>query len=381
MPKRRAHGEGSIRQRPDGRWEARYTEPETGKRRSVYGDTQRACRDALRAVLRRLDEGKPAQDSRETLRSFLHTWLETVVKPKRAHKTYVSYAERVRLDINPHLGELQLQALTPKRVQTWMAGLAAEVDERGKPRLSARTVEYDHSILRNALNVALKWGLVSRNVAALADAPSVERGKADAYTPEEAQRLIESVAGTRWEAFYRLALGLGLRMGELIGLRWRDIDLERGRLTVARSKTRKGERTINMPDFLVDTLHEHRVLQERDRELLPKDWNPDGLVFPSEAGTRLWEGNLRGTFKRHLRAAGLRPIRFHDLRHTCASYLLNEGVPLKQVSDILGHAQTSTTTEIYWHIANETQRGALDKVRGLVGNKRRSGSGSGSNDT
>lgn len=369
MRNRRGHGEGSIRQRSENRWEGRYTDPATGKRHSVYAKTQRACREAMKAAQRRIDQGLPPTDSRQTLAAFLDQWLETIIKPKKRPRTYDSYNERIRLDISPHLGAITLAGLTPQRVQAWMADLLAETTEGGAPRLRPRTVAYDHSILRAALNVALKWGLVQRNVAALAEAPSSAPPRLEPLSVEEANALIASVAGTRWEGLYRLALGLGLRMGELINLTWADVDLSRARLVVRVSKTRTGERTINLPRFLVDALATHRERQRLDASLMEAGWNSGGFVFPSEVGTRLWHGNLRGSFKRHLKAAGLREIRFHDMRHSCASFLLNEGVPLKQVSEILGHAQTSTTSDIYWHVYNETQRGALDKGERFAGQK------------
>lgn len=374
MAGRRANGEGSIRQRSEDRWEGRFTDPTTGKRHSVYAETQRACRAAMKAALRRIDDGLPPMDSRQLLRTFMDTYLETVVKPKRAHKTWVSYCERNRLDIAPHLGDIRLAALTPQRVQQWMSDLAAERDEAGAPRLSARSVAYAHSILRAALNVALKWGLIQRNVAALAEAPRAERTYLEPWSPDEAQRLIDHVAGTRWEALYQVALGLGLRMAELINLRWADVDLERGRLVIRKSKTRTGERTLNLPRFLIAALRAHQDRQRLDATLMPEGWNADGYVFPSQEGTRLWHGNLRGSYKRHLKASGVRPIRFHDMRHSCASFLLNEGVALKQVSEILGHAQVSTTSEIYWHVYNESQRGALEVGERFAGRRTASGS-------
>jgi integrase len=374
MARRRAHGEGSIRQRGEDRWEGRFTDPTTGKRHSVYAKTQKLCREAMKAALRRIDDGLPPTDSRQLLRTFIETYLDTVVKPKRAHKTWVSYSERARLDILPHLGDIRLVALTPQRVQQWMADLLAEKDEAGAQRLSARTVRYDHSILRAALNIALKWGLVQRNVAALAEPPTAQRTYLQPWSVEEAQRLIDHVAGTRWEGLYRAALGLGLRMSEMINLLWSDVDLARGKLTIRTSKTRKGERTLNLPRFMVEAFQAHRERQRLDALLLPEGWNKAGYVFPSEEGTRLWHGNLRASYKRHLAAAGVRPIRFHDMRHSCASFLLNEGVPVKQVSEILGHAQVSTTSEIYWHVYNESQRGALDVGERFAGRKTATGS-------
>lgn len=351
-----------MRQRPDGRWEARYNDA-GGRRRSVYGATQKEARAALKDALRRIDEGKPATDSKMLLKDWGTHWLTHVIKPAKAPRTHHSYAERWRIDIDPALGELQIGKVSTERIERWRDALLAQE----APKRSPRTVAYAHTLLRAALEEAVRRGLIIRNPAALATAPAVPRSKMEPFTVEEAQTLINSLRGTRWEAFYQVALGLGLRRGELINLRVADLDLERGRLSVRKSKTKAGVRTLNLPDFLRVALAAHRKRQQVEAKLLPEGFNAEGWLFPSQVGTRLGETPLRRTFKLHLKKSGLREIRFHDLRHTCASYLLNEGESLKVVSAILGHAQTSTTSEIYWHLTNGADAVALNKGSKLAG--------------
>ena len=358
---RRSKGEGSLRQRPDGRWEARYNDA-GGRRRSIYGASQKEARAALKDALRRIDAGQPATDSKMLLKDWGAHWLTHVIKPAKAPRTHHSYAERWRIDIDPALGDTQIGKLTTEQIERWRDALLAQE----APRRSPRTVAYGRTILHAALDEAVRRGLIVRNPAALAAAPAVPRTRFEPFTVEEAQALINSLRGTRWEAFYQLALGLGLRRGELIGLRVADLDLERGRLSVRKAKTKAGVRTLNLPDFLRVALAAHLKRQQVEASLKPALFK-EGWLFPSQVGTKLGETPLRRTFKLHLKKAGLREIRFHDLRHACASYLLNEGVPLKAVSAILGHAQTSTTSEIYWHLTNGSEVEALNKGSKLAG--------------
>lgn len=359
MGKRRAHGEGSVRQRQDGRWEARVKLSD-GKRRSFFAPTQREVIAKLREALRRDEDGLAAVSDKSTVKEFIERWVEDVVRDRNADSTYRSYKERIKVDIVPHLGEIPLTKLTPQQVQQWMRKL------RGLEK-APRTVQYARAILRVALNDALRWGLVSRNAAALASPPSVERPKIVPLTPEQAKALIAAVRGSRWQALYQVALGLGLRKGEITALRWADVNLATGHLTVRRAKTRAGERTLELPEVLVEALRSHKVIQDEEQLWLGEGWNKEGLVFPSEAGVAYSHSNLHKSFKGHLKRAGLpETTRFHDLRHSCAGYLLSEGVPLKTVSDILGHSQISITADYYGHISPKAQRAALETVKGFV---------------
>jgi integrase len=360
MAKRRAHGEGSIRQRKDGRWEARV-QLSDGKRRSYFAPTQREVIAKLREAVRRDEDGLEQVSSKSTVKEFIERWVEDVARERNAASTYRSYKERMRIDIVPHLGDTPLTKLTPQQVQRWMSKLR-ELEK------SPRTVQYSRAVLRVALNDALRWGLVNRNVAALASPPSVERPKIVPLTVEQAKALIAAVRGTRWQALYQIALGLGMRKGEITALRWADVNLATGQLTVRRAKTRAGERTLELPAVLVEALRSHKVIQDEEQLWLGEGWNKDNLVFCSEAGVAYNPSNLHKSYKGHLRLAGLpEATRFHDLRHSCAGYLLSEGVPLKTVSDILGHSQISITADYYGHISPKAQREALETVRGFVG--------------
>lgn len=178
--------------------------------------------------------------------------------------------------------------------------------------------------------------------------------------------MLDAVAGHRLEVLYRVALSLGLRRGELIALSWDDIDLERGSLTVREGKTEASARTLALPKVLCEYLHLHRIRQIEERLAMGPEWSDHNLVFPSEVGTPLNPTNLWRHFKSVLQRAGLPNMRFHDLRHSCASFLVAQGVHPRVAMQILGHSKISTTMDIYAHVSDDDQRSAVDKVAGDV---------------
>ncbi len=374
--KKRGQGEGTIRQRADGRWEAMYTYHDaTGhmKRRSLYGKTQREVREKLTAALRALDQGDAPITDRQTVAQFLDRWLADVVKPSVRPKTYHSYAQLVRLHLKPALGRHQLAKLLPQHVQGMM-------NDKLAAGLSPRTVQYLRAVLRRALGQALKWGLVARNVATLVDPPRSERHEMQALNPSQAGQFLEAARGDRLEALYRVALSLGLRQGEILGLRWEDVDFDAGTMRVRVQlqridgkprlvdlKTVKSRRTVALPAALVMALKAHRMHQLEERLLAGGRWQDWGLVFTSTIGTPLDARNLTTRYKALLKRAGLPDVRFHDLRHSCASLLIAQGVPPRVVMEILGHSQISLTLNTYTHVLLDAQRQAADVMDRLFG--------------
>ncbi len=365
MTKRRGHNEGSIRHRPDGLWEARLSLP-NGERKSVYGKTRRDVQDKLRAAQRDIDAGLDVDSGRQSIRVFLDRWLVDVVKPTTAPKTFSSYAEIVRVHIVPTLGTMQLAKLTPQHV-------TALLQAKSDAGLSPRTVAYVRAVLRIALNRALKWGMVQRNAAALTDAPRGERQEIRPLTPDQARHFLAAVDGERDEALYRVALALGLRLGEALGLSWEDVDFDAGSLRIRRAlqridgkltlkapKTEKSRRTLTMPSSLVAALRRHKVRQLEERLVSGNRWTDSGLVFTNTIGGPMEPSNVLKAFKKHLAAAGLPEQRFHDLRHAAASLLLAQGVPPRVVMDILGHSQMATTMDLYSHVMPAAHREAAD---------------------
>ena len=222
---KRGNGEGSIYKRADGRWCAAISAGwKDGKplRKYIYGQTKGEVREKLTKAKRDQDMGLPVAVERQKLSDYLHNWLENCAKPSIRPKTYTSYEQLIRLHIVPALGNLYLEKLAPQHVQQFMNDKLTE-------GLSTRTVQYLHAVLRVALGQALKWGLIARNVATLVDA---QRGRVSKvlrpFTPEEAVTFLDVIKGDRLQALYSVALSLGLRQGEALGLRWEDVDLDNG---------------------------------------------------------------------------------------------------------------------------------------------------------
>ena len=260
-----------------------------------------------------------------------------------------------------------------------------------KNGLSPRTAQLSLVILRHALDQAEKWGLVARNVAKLVDSPRVKRHEIQPLTPEHARSFLDAAKGERLEALYSVTLALGLRQGEALALRWCDIDfvsrtlavrqsLERiggkrygqpGKLQFVEPKTDRSRRTIAIPDSLVRALKAHRVSQAEERLISGSDWQDFGLIFCTTRGTPIEPSSSLQDFKRVLVKAGLpRSIRFHDLRHSAASLLLAQGVPLRSIMELLGHSTIGVTANTYAHVLPSAMREMADKMDAvLVGEK------------
>jgi integrase len=355
------NGEGTIRKRSDSRWEAMLSLPD-GKRRSLYGRTRAEVAHKLAAASRDRDLGLPVSASRQPLAQFLSQWLEDAAKPSLRPKTYASYEQLIRIHIAPAVGKIPLVSLTPQRVQRF-------VNDLSQSGLSPRTVQYVHAVLRRALGQAYKWGMVPRNVATLVNVPRVHRTEIRPFDPHQARAFLEAIHGERLEALYVLAMGCGLRAGEVLGLTWRDVDLEGETLTVARAlqrldrrlqlvepKTARSRRTLALPEIVASALREHRERQLEERRLAGSSWHELGMVFTNRRGGPIHPENLSRNYSRLLDRLGFPHQRFHDLRHGCASLLIAQGVGPREIMDVLGHSQIAVTMDIYGHIFQEVRR-------------------------
>ncbi|HSH77958.1 MAG TPA: site-specific integrase [Herpetosiphonaceae bacterium] len=382
MAKKRGQGEGTIRKRADGRWEAMLSlgivdgKP---KRISFYGRTRKEVADKLVAAQRELQQGGMVVTERQTVAQFLTRWLDEVIKPYKEPATYRTYAGLVRKHLIPALGHHQLGRLAPQHVQAMLTAKSTG-DLAGKPC----TLQRLRDVLRNALNQALRWGLVTRNVAALVDPPHYQPPEVQPFTPEEAQAFLVAAKGDRLEALYTVVLAVGLREGEALGLRWEDVDLTKGLIRVRKQvqridgklqlkdiKTakRKRSRTVSLPPVLLAALRSHRTRQLEERLLAGGRWRDWDLVFPSTIGTPLDARNVLRRFQKLVATAGLPHQRFHDLRHCCASLLLAQGVPPRVVMEILGHSDIRLTMNTYAHVMPVLQREAADLMEAfLTGN-------------
>jgi integrase len=379
MGKKRGAGEGSIYQRADGTWVAvvhdGYKDGKR-KRKYLYGKTRGKVKEKLTKTLHDQQIGLPISFERQSVGQYLTYWLDESVKGSVRDRTFDSYSDTVRLHLMPGLGRHQLPDLTPQHVQKYL-------NDKLQSGLSATTVRYHQAVLRVALNQALRWGLVVRNVATLVNPPKVVRPDFEPLSPEEARQLLQAVRGHRLEAVVSAAMAVGLRQGETLGLRWDDVDLDTGRmrirgqlqridgrLQIVEPKSRRSRRTLTMPSSTIAALREHRVRQLEERLAAGDTWNDLGFVFSTATGTPLDERNVRRWFKQVQEENGLRRIRFHDLRHTCASLLVAQHVHPRVVMEILGHSQISITMDLYSSVMPPLEQEAaalMDEILGDTG--------------
>jgi integrase len=376
--RKRGQGEGSIYKRKDGRWNAVVNlGHQNGKlrRKYFYGKTRSEVAEKLAVELHSIQQGISVVPERQTVRQFLERWLTDCVKPSVRPATFISYDQQVRVHIAPQLGHIQLTKLSPQQIQSYM-------NDRLKTELSAKTIKYHLSILRMALGQALKWNLVARNVAMLVDPPRVEKYEVRAITPEQARIFLQAIQGDRLEALFTVALSLGLRRGEALGLRWTDIDFQNrtlrvnqslqrleGRLQITELKTKSSRRVLDLPGTLINKLREHRTRQLEEKMLTGPHWQETGLVFTSRIGTPVDPRHVKRRLDPLLKKAELPHFRVHDLRHFCASLLLAQGVPLKVVSDILGHSQIGITADLYTHVLPSLRKEAIDLMDSILNSK------------
>ncbi|WP_169953728.1 site-specific integrase [Microbispora sp. H11081] len=397
--RKRSNGEGTIVQRKDGRYEAKVFVPTTAgaiKRVSVYGKTREECHAKFVALKSQADQGIPVASENWTVGDYLAYWLEHVVKVERRPKTVQGYEGVIRRYLLPALDRKRLDKLNAAEVRQFVTSLrtGCQCCQRGwdklrKPpeccakkggecceyKIETRMVQFIHAVLRNALENAVREEIISRNVAKLVKVSPPKYKVNRGLTVPQARALLKASQGHRLGALYVLAVCLGLRRGELLGLRWEDVDLEAGTLEVVQTlqrvggrlqfvkpKTEDSERTVPLPPVCIEALKEHRKRQFAERSDRWPDWEDHGLIFPSRRGTPMEPDNLRRSWGEIRKAAGLGTVRLHDLRHTCVSLLLDLGVPPHIVREIVGHSDIEVTMTIYAHASLDEKRKALGKL-------------------
>lgn len=361
MASRRGHNEGSIFQRKsDGLWVASITYRDVaGKthRPRRYRKTRTEARKALRELQREVENGVQLASKSPTLAAYLDQWLTASVEPSVRVKTYQGYQSIVKVRIVPHIGGLKLNQVTPATISQLYSDLAAD-------GLSPRSIIHTHRCLRRALQQAMKWGLIVRNPCDAVDVPRAPRTEMQVLDRDQVETLLRATCDDREHALYVVAVTAGLRLGELLGLKWGDVDSDRARLMVQRAcqfqsgrglvftepKTSKSRRTVMLSQRAVSALREHRRRQLEERLVLGSEWTDRDLVFPNHTGGLLNPGNASNAFKTALIAAGLPVARFHDLRHTAATLLLSAGTHPKIVSEMLGHSSIALTLDTYSHV-------------------------------
>jgi integrase len=355
VSKRRGNNEGSISRRKDGRWMGRYTfhSPTGPKQKAVYGKTRKEVAEKLTKAMAERDGGLYFEAENLSVAEFLERWLSDSVRGSVRGSTHASYRRQVERYVIPAIGRMKLKRVTPAHVQ----GLYRSMLDRG---LSTRTVQYTHAVLRRAMKQATRWGMIPRNPCDDADAPKVQREEIRPLDKEQARRLLRAAEGERLGALYVLAVHTGMRPGELLALKWKDVDLEAARLRVNRAlsdgeftppKRAKSRRSIDLTAGSVAALKAHRKRQLGEMMRKAGLWQDHGLVFPSSVGTPLSHRNVVRSFKGVLRRADLpSSVRLYDLRHTCATLLLSCNVHPKYVQELLGHASIAQTLDTYSHV-------------------------------
>jgi integrase len=383
--RRRGNNEGSIYQRNDGRWTAVIHDGyRDGKRhrKSVYGETRKEVQDELTRLLRAQQLGLPVESGRLTIGEWLDQWLKTQEPPALKPKAYTAYESQIRMHLKPAFGNRPLVKLQPQEVREFMKRKADE----GR---SAKSIRHYRATLRAALNVAMRDGHVARNVAALAKPPRLEKRPLHVFSRGEARLFLDTIKGHRLEAVFSVALSLGMREGEILGLRWQDVDLtkgtlkicyslqrvkrpraEKGKLELIEPKTERSRREIALPQVTISALYAHRARQGEERRTAGSRWRDSGMVFTTGIGTMLDQRNLLRSFyavidtrdpkdpepdpkkKRRM----FPKLRFHDLRHSAATLLLAQGVHPRYIMELLGHSCISLTMNTYGHVLDEMRK-------------------------
>jgi len=336
------------------------------KRKALYAKTRKEASEKLTEALAQAQKGIIANTGAMTDGAFIERWLEDTVRGSVRQSTYQRDESLCRVHIVKALGKKKLKTLSAADVQRFYR---AKLDSG----LSSATVHKLHVLLHKALKQAQRWGLVPRNVADDVDPPKVHKEEVRPLTNEQARKLLDTVNGDRLEALYVVAVQSGLRQGELLTLRWKDVDLEActvqvrrtitrdgGKHTVGPAKTAKGSRTVKLTRDATEALQEHLERQLAEIDKAGDKWQENGLVFCTGKGTLINPSNLRRrSLAPLLQRAGLPAITFHQLRHTAATILLLKNVNPKVVSEMLGHATIAITLDTYSYVLPNMQHSAV----------------------
>ncbi|MDR1668692.1 MAG: site-specific integrase [Oscillospiraceae bacterium] len=371
---RAASGSGTIRQRPGGRWEGRYTvgrDPGTGKQKqkSIYGDTQREVRQKLARITADVDNGTYTDPSKLTVGAWLDIWLAEYIGNVKPF-TVASYNTQGRVHIKPALGAVKLSALNTHTIQAFYNKLHRGSD--GKPGLSPKTVKNIHGVLHKALAQAVKLGYLKYNPSDACALPRWERKEIKPLEEADTVAFLKAVQGHKFELVYIVDLFTGMRQGEILGLQWSAVDFDAGTITISKQlqkekkkggqyylATIKNERTrrIAPAPSIMGLLRKRKVEQAECRLKAGAAWdNSMNLVFTNEIGGHLAHVTVYNNFKRIVAALGIPESRFHDLRHSYAVAALQSGDDVKSVQETLGHHTAAFTLDVYGHVSERMRK-------------------------
>lgn len=374
MAKRNPNGAGTITKRKDGRYQAAVyvLQPDgTRARKFAYGKTWAECDIKRRELLAKVESGIPVPTRSARLGEWLPYWLENVIKPRRKRTTFAKYEVHVRLYLVPLLGSKKLEALSVADVRRFLVRLEQQT--------TAATAKESHKVLRSALSAACREELIARNVVSLVEPPQLEQRDLSPWSLDETLDFLAAARTDPLYAAFVIAIALGFRRGEIIGLRWQDVDLEQRVIRVRKQRQRvhgeaydddpKGRRrkqSLPLPAMCVAPLRWQRMRQAAMRERAGEQWTETDYVFTTRTGRPVEPRNLYRSFTRVAGGAGLRVIRLHDARHGCATLLTAAGVAPRVVMEILGHSQIAVTMNVYTHVVQDTQREAVSHMDRLL---------------
>ena len=379
MAKRRANGEGSIRKRPDGRWEGRYTagrDPETGKTvyKNVLGKTQAEVKVKLKQAIQESTEVDALKAAQYTVGQWMDVWFENYAKIKvrpSSHQTYRGYIDN---HIKPNIGKIQLNKLTTLELQKLYKKLLSRgrvdrIEAKGQPKgLSPKTVRNIHQVISSAMDFAKAQKLIAVNPTDGCALPKLEHREMKTLPVEQLASFLREAKESGVFEMYYIELATGLRRGELLGLKWEDLDLEQGTLRVQRQVSRINGEVVEAP---LKTKNSYRTISlgEDAVGILKKQKKKCGdseYVFPSPTGGPISPDSVIQMLHRVLKRAGLPKVRFHDLRHTFATVALQNGVDIKTVSGMLGHYSAGFTLDTYAHVTTAAQREAAKTMGNIL---------------
>lgn len=385
MTKRRIKGEGSVYQRSSDGMYVAYARLPSGKKKYTYDKTKTGVAKKLRELQKSIESQTVVTARAETVESYLNYWMNVRYEQKQiAESTYRNHQKRMRI-VYPYIGSLKLTKLTGDKLQAMYGRLRAE--HNYKPS----TIILTHRILNAAFKQAVRWKKMTTNPCQDADAPSSKEEKVEGVVlaPEQALALLQEAKGTDIDIFLTLALGTGMRRGELLGLRWAMVDLDSKQLRINKTasyipgedghykmveragKTKTSRRAIALPQFAVDALKVHKIKQLEQRLQSGAKWHNNDLVFCTPVGDFYNVATLRNHFNALLQQCGLPHMRIHDLRHSAATLLLYLGVPMKVVQEILGHSSITITMDLYGHLLPGMQQDAMNRMDSLFGENRK----------
>jgi integrase len=356
------------------RWQVQVDLPDRGDgkrhRRSATFRTEREAKQREAQWIAERAAGTSVDPNRMSVATLMTTWLETI-EPNVKPKTFLGYKHTVEHHLIPALGHRKLQALTAVQIHEAYAA-------KRRANIGARTLQLMHLRLCQALDLAVSWQLIPRNAARLIETPQAKPKRHRVWTPEEQQRFLTAAKVEHHHPIWHVLITMGLRRGELLGLRWSDVDLTRHRLRVEQQvvmvgtrleitsvKTEKSRRLLELPPSLVDLLQEHRKRQQARIELAGELWDDHDLVFCTSRGRPLAPRNVARAFKALCARAGVPKITLHEGRHTHTTTLIAAGVPIGVVSQRLGHSRVSTTMDVYAHVLPSMQAAATTEIERL----------------